>query len=499
MKNKTEMVAFADAVTLTVAAVKEPFEAKDIPTALAVLRSKMFNESFLEKGQRQAMLKEVNDALGSNFTMNQVRKADPTLLNKELDAAKPQEAEKPHQEPKFQVVDELHGSVELPSGRVIENNPDLIEATNKFGVNDARTKLTATMIQLKMDTITDEEHTIKIVEFINQLDPLLSHSFFDLPAMLNDLPNLQEQFYRGIGKSQELLESYNAYLLEPKTPAAEPAPTVAPAPTEVETPTVAPSNNAPSLSSLENTMTNAKSNTQANNKTLEEQTDDFIAVLSAKGHVGDSARDSLYNAFLQAHPDFGKHAAAASQKHTGANNDQQFFAFFTSNKDAGSAFAEFADNFKQSAEAALVEPVRSRFSFTGDGESGIRSSWVAAVAAVIGAGLETMRTGELTIGSGVGALAGVGGAFLAGEYIDSNIESSLGRYSAASAVGIVLGGLGGTVGRMAEGGIAGMIQSRSDTPEVMVTVPAMQIPSFTTTTAAPAAASQSIQGFIAGF
>lgn len=489
MKNKTEMVSFADAVALTVADVKKVFDAKDPAETLAVLRSKMFNESFLDKGQRQAMLKEVNEALGSSFTMNQVRKADPTLLNKELDAAKPKPANEPLQEPKFQVVDELHGSVELPSGRVVENNPELIEAKALFGDDDSRTKLTQAMITSNIESLSTDERVAKIKEFIKQLSKDDQAFFAQSTIFIGPVDKAEEKFFRLVALSKDLMDAFTEFLLNPE------APTVAPAPTEVESPTVTTSNNAPTLSSLENIMTAAKNT----NKTIAQQTEDFIAVLSAKGHVGDGARDSLYNAFLQAHPDFGQHAAAASKANTGASNDQQFFAFFSTNKDAGQAFADFADNFSQPTDGILPETVRSRFSFTGEGDSGIRSSWVAAAAAVIGAGLETMRTGNLTIGSGVGSLIGVGGAFLAGEYIDRNIESSLGRYGAASAVGIVLGGLGGTVGRMAEGGIAGMIQSRSEHPEVMVTVPAMQIPSFSTTPVAPAMNSNSVQGFIAGF
>lgn len=69
----------------------------------AVLRAVMFDEKLLEKQSRQAFLKRVNEALETDFSMNQVRKADPSLANEPGSDA-------PVIQGTLIPVDELHGS-----------------------------------------------------------------------------------------------------------------------------------------------------------------------------------------------------------------------------------------------------------------------------------------------------------------------------------------------------------------------------------------------------
>lgn len=106
MNSVTTRPAYELALETTIAALQAVrADGADNKALLGVLRAKMWDESFLEKGHRQTFLKRVNEALDQRppFSMNQVRKADPTMLA----AATSTDVNKLIQ------VDELHGEVDL--------------------------------------------------------------------------------------------------------------------------------------------------------------------------------------------------------------------------------------------------------------------------------------------------------------------------------------------------------------------------------------------------
>lgn len=476
MVAKKSMLSFEEAVQETVAAVKATLAAKADADPLPVLRSKMFNEAFLDKNFRQAMLKDVNKELGTTFTMNQVRKADPTLLNAELDKVKAA-----HKGEKMQIVDELHGSVELPSGRTIKNNPEPTNDRIVDYVSAVRKKFMVQLFEAGFNDLEPAQRELTYVSFIATLSDDLQVMYKAVSEQKTNTPD--DEFFAFLGGDEKMWEAFKESFEHFK------------ATLDV---TTEQTTNAVTLTTLENTMTNANAAPKVSKATTtEEAVTGFVTSLVARGHVTEEARDALYNAFLESNPAYGKAAAAASQANKASNNDHQFFAFVTSNAGIEKAFNEFSEIYVHSGDLSM-EAARSRFSFTGEGDSGIRGGWVSVMGAVVGAGLEIVRTGNVTIGTGVGALAGIGASFFAGEFVDSQIESSVGRYAAASVIGLALGGLGATAGRMVEGGIAGAIQSNSDHPEVMVQVPTLQLPTMSMEPASDATAS-SIRGFLPGF
>lgn len=476
MTVKKVLPSYEAAVKETIAAVKAVRDADADADLLPVLRSKMFNEAFLDKNYRQAMLKDVNKELGTSFTMNQVRKANPALLNAEIDKVKGK-----HKSEKMQIVDELHGSVQLPSGRKVTNNPEPTSPDVAETVKAIRQGFMAVLFEQGFNDLDSAKRELVYSSFMATLpeDIQAMYGLLDEEAVDPD-----DKFFGFLGADEKLwqafLESFDHFKSAFAVIAEQTQQTI----------------NAVTPTTLENTMTNANT-TKAQKAAQEKTAENFISLLIANGHVTEEGRDALYNAFLAAHPDYSKAAAAASQANKTANNDHQFFAFVSSNDGIEKAFEEFVKGYEASTDLAMEAP-RSRFSFTGENDSGIRSGWVSVMGAVVGAGLEIVRTGNVTIGTGVGAAVGIGASFFAGEFIDSKIEGSVGRYAAASVLGLALGGIGATAGRMVEGGIAGAIQSRSEHPEVMVQVPTLQLPSLAVVPANETAAS-SIRGFIPGF
>lgn len=106
MNSVTARPAYEMALETTIAALQAVrADGADNKALLGVLRAKMWDESFLDKSHRQTFLKRVNEALDQRppFSMNQVRKADPTMLA----AATSTDINKLIQ------VDELHGEVNL--------------------------------------------------------------------------------------------------------------------------------------------------------------------------------------------------------------------------------------------------------------------------------------------------------------------------------------------------------------------------------------------------
>lgn len=476
MTVKKVLPSYEDAVKETIAAVKAVRDADDAADLLPVLRSKMFNETFLDKNYRQSMLKEVNKELGTSFTMNQVRKANPALLNAEIDKVKGK-----HNSEKLQVVDELHGSVQLPSGRKVTNNPEPAAAEVVKPTKKIRQDFMAMLFEQGFNDLDLAKRELVYSSFMAGMHDAVQERY----ALLNvEDHGPDDKFFAFLGNNEEMweafVESFNQFKSAFAVIAEQTQETI----------------NAVTPTTLENTMTNANA-AKAPKADQEKTVENFIALLAGNGLATEESRDALYNAFLAAHPDYSKAAAAASQANKTASNDHQFFAFVTGSNAIEKAFEEFAKGYEASTDLPSEAP-RSRFSFTGENDSGIRSGWVSVMGAVVGAGLEIVRTGNVTIGTGIGAAVGIGASFFAGEFIDTQIEGSVGRYAAASVLGLALGGIGATAGRMVEGGIAGAIQSRSEHPEVMVQVPTLQLPTLAVVPANESATS-SIRGFIPGF
>lgn len=440
--NDVKRPVFELALETTVAAltaIRADGASKEV--VLGTLRAKMFDESFLERQHRQTFLKRVNEALSTGFSMNNVRSADPTLLAAAIDvnvnSIKGDLIE----------VDELHGSVDL-SG--LNRNPTLEHAADNV-----------TILPIEDGRIAQSNEHV--------LDLTTHHS----PAV----------------SEQALSQQHQPVRLETET-------TNGPAEQDNTMKT------SPTTTSVNSTEASTMATEQPKSKF-----EQFVLQLTNKAGLSDEARGNLYNEFLAAHPQFSEEASSkAAAAAADDSNDAKFFEFLSSNDVAGKAFDAFmtardtagkvAGKTADAAEAVVAE-VKSRFSFTGDRDEGVRSSWVAAGSALVGAVLETGHRGELTIGSGIGAVAGVVGSFFAAEYTDKKIDSQFGRYVGAGILGLSLGALGSGLGRMAQEGVGSLVQKAGgEMPElpalpIRVTTSPVQID-------VPTSVSTSGMSFIAG-
>lgn len=398
MNSITQRPAFDVALVTTVEVLKAlKAGGADSTAVLATLKSKMCDEAFLDRKDRQAFLKEINEALGTGYSMNQVRKADPTLLVAVTTASA--DVKGPLIE-----VDELHG-----------------EATVKL------------QPPAPEDIVRTEEH--KLVDHAGNQEWVLPNGQQQNPTLEpTPTPSVveQEPVVTAAATEQTSNTSLEQHTMTNSAIAQQAAPAAATSSTAANAETVA-MNTAPSKTPLEI----------------------FVADLSVLGYPTDEQRQELYNVFLSQNLQFQPQAKASAQAAPeGLSNDAQFHAFVSTVPEANTAFQTFAANFKpahQSAEA------RSRFSMRGERDDGVRAGWVAVGSALLGAALETGHRGSLTVGSGIGAVAGIVGSFFAAEMLESAIDNQFGRYTAAGTLGLAAGSLGSGLGRMAQTAVMGRL------------------------------------------
>lgn len=144
---------------------------------------------------------------------------------------------------------------------------------------------------------------------------------------------------------------------------------------------------------------------------------------------------------------------------------------------AAEAVTEFAADAIATAgldvvvEKTLTEKVIT--TLRGDRKTGFSSGTVAAASALVGSSLEMAFRGSVSVGSGLGALAGATGAYFAGEASDKLMESETGRYIVAGSIGTIFGALGSRIGS----GLQQVMQSDLTVSEqVQAILPALKTP-----------------------
>ena len=487
--------AFVAALEATVIAVNslakvEDGEEKVLPT----LRAHLFNEHEFNKSWRNEALVRLNKVLATNYTMSQIRKADPTLLNEAVAESKAKKTV--GQTAGLIEVSEFSGSVDLGANGTI-NGSDVVDLQDEvpkhpLGHFSDEEKATfgafAERVAQKVMFFGDEEARTALYELFLDKQPEGVSDIFKKISADYEGKDVDSLFIGFLGLADEdtraNFENFLTEVIENKEPPATPAPT----------PSI---NDVTSQATSENTNMNteqrAPKNNAADNHAISAAA--FILDMVTMGFETPQSRDNLYNAFLEAHPSFKDIAAAAAAQHPKMNNDQKFVEFLSTSPAIEKSFREFATKFTVQATSVITPEERSRFSFTGDDDQAVRSGWVAVAASVIGAGLEAVRTGNITIGSSVGALAGTAGAFFAAEYVDSHVDNTMVRYGASAAIGAALGTVGASVGRMVEGKI---FSEGDSSPIVVYSLPASATPAMI---AAPASAggSNNMLGMIDGW
>lgn len=477
----------------------------DDKALLGCLRAKMWDESFLEKGHRQTFLKRVNEALDQRppFSMNQVRKADPTMLAAATSTQISQLIE----------VDELHGEARLetsaPAGatewsaaadqnnRALEMLPESAPVTRtdldkselvsplgsflveifkgRFGDYSPDTRESIYKCWTSLCFKSREQEYVSIQRALTDRSPDDQFAAF-LGTDEAMWPSFQAYAEADVERSVRLAEAVTAQATQPNSNSSQEQDTMNTPNDKITTRQAAAALNphvAPAAPTL-HVVTNEESVMPST--APKSKFDQFLADLIQAGYANASERDGLYNAFLTNHLHFQPQAQAVSQAgEAGLSNDAQFFEFISQVKEAEVAFEVFLKSF---VPAQPTAEERSQFSFRGERDDGVRAGWVAAGSALLGAALETGHRGTLSIGSGVGALAGVVGAYFAGEMLDKHIEGQFGRYVAAGTLGLVAGSLGSSVGRLAQGAVLEATAQESDAgqitlPAVLTTAPSV--------------------------
>lgn len=385
----------------------------------AVLKAKMFDEEYLDRQHRQSFLKRVNEALGTGFSMNQVRKADPTLLVAATSQATVEA------EGLLIPVDELHGEATLD---LQVPSPESIARSEEY--------------QLVDNAGSQEWILAKGQQQNATLEPLPANGTVEQEPVAVATTTTEQT---STTSSEHTMNTNTVISGTTGNTNAAAVPFVAEAATAVNTPTPATATNE----------TNAMNNAQSKSP-LEV----FLADLAIVGYPTPAQRDELYNVFLSENLAFQPQAkSTAMAGPEGLSNDAQFFAFVSKVPEANTAFQAFAKTFKPARQS---DEQRSRFSLRGQRDEGVRAGWVAVGGAVLGAALETGHRGSLTVGSGIGAVAGIVGSFFAGELLEDSIDSQFGRYTAAGTLGLAAGALGSGLGRMAQGAVMGNLNQNSE-------------------------------------
>lgn len=342
---------------------------------LSSLKAKLFDEEFVRGQDRQAVLKKVNKGMGVNWSMNQVKRADGTLLD-QITAIN-------NRDDKLIPVDELHGS-----------------STVKGPSSELAPQLTAT-------------------------ERLLA---------ANANPAVQEPAAQTLTTEQVAVS----------VAAPQAAPAAAPAAPVAQTQSnTSEENLTMNLHSVNNETNNTNTAAGATVDKIDMQA--FINSLTAAGAGTPELRKELWVNFITQDSMINE-LWKAHVPAEGAPSDQVIYEFVVARQSVADAFLVFLNSKTISGIEATAE-AKSRFSFTGERDEGIRTGWIAAGSAIIGGGLEMTARGGLTMGSAIGTVLGAGASFFAGEMIDDHVEGQFGRYVAGGTLGLILGAGGSALGR----------------------------------------------------
>lgn len=192
----------------------------------------------------------------------------------------------------------------------------------------------------------------------------------------------------------------------------------------------------------------------------------FIDLLASAGITSmDQFKIVAYN-FVRANPDLTPKLLGIATAHPNLDEMAGFEKLCNTYPDIAKKFTAFifipANLLKTEAAAVAAEAdtfgAKVMRTMRGNRETGFSSGVVAAAAAVVGGGAEMFMRGGVSIGSGVGTAVGAVGGYFAAEAAEKLMSSETGRYILAGSIGLVAGGVGSSLGRTVEArGVAGLI------------------------------------------
>lgn len=218
-------------------------------------------------------------------------------------------------------------------------------------------------------------------------------------------------------------------------------------------------------------------------KTYTEASQQFKDLLESAGITSmDQFKTVAFN-FVRANLDLTPKLLAVGQANPNLDEMAGFEQLIKTYPEVAPKFTAFifvpANHLPSEAATVAAEPDtfggKVMRSMRGNRETGFSSGVVAAAAAVVGGGAEMFFRGGASIGSGVGTVVGAVGGYFAAEAAEKLMNSETGRYILAGSIGLVAGGVGSSLGRTVETrGVAGIIPGNAPAealPEVVRPLP----------------------------
>ncbi|MNM27154.1 hypothetical protein D3C81_376390 [compost metagenome] len=490
MNDVNNVADFESSVAVTIDVLKKlREEGHQQPAQLAALNERLMDLTLFAANKRQNALKKVNQALGTTWSMTQVRKAKvekpvtkpaekaihtdalegvaavPAKINPEEPAA---EAGAPAvisggevaavtETPKTFTQQEITAMV-LRAGSIAGSIVHFMANTANIGMGDheGRGALYSSFLATLGDAALDDySNFIALFSEEGNNDTFfpatdLAFSFMITDAFAGNSEAFEAYVTKHVKQSQssntrQELTQENDTMTNLNQQASLADQVLAASP-------LRQGNNAPA----------AATNETGEYKKASQQ---FLDLLSSAGVTTmDQFKTIAFN-FVRANMDLTPKLLAVAEQHPGLDEMASFEQLCNSNPDIAKKFTAFifvpANHLKsETAVATQPDTFGSKVMRTmrGNRETGFSSGVVAAAAAVVGGGAEMFFRGGPSIGSGVGTAVGAVGGYFAAEAAEKLMNSETGRYILAGSIGLVAGGVGSSLGRTVESrGISGLI------------------------------------------
>lgn len=190
----------------------------------------------------------------------------------------------------------------------------------------------------------------------------------------------------------------------------------------------------------EQNMTNSNATNNTQNKQTIPSFEDFQKTIELSGHTESTLRTAVSNWTVD-------NGLDAMPTDTPVPEAVYALIVMLINQDMSSKAGELITHILNSGPVAAESNVSNH-------SGGIPNhlKWVGAGSALLGAGLETFASGEVTIGSAAGAVVGTGLAYWGSEKLAEKVgsESKVINYSMVGTLGLGLGAGGSAAGRFAQ-------------------------------------------------
>lgn len=459
---------------------------------LRAIGEKVLDEELFSKAQRPNVLKAVNKAMGTSYTMTKIKAA----MREEVSAPSTKQ-------PKAALhVDELHGKAELKS----EPKPPADFTTTPEEEQVLLEKLA------RIEANTDVRRAIVFSDFISlsapqhkgEMDTLIEQAVAQ--GLVED--RIPETVMIIMLRNAELAEKFDTYLNALQERAVKTA-------THTHEQLTAVADHAHTGSDQENTMTTAPASAEAKDDippslvsrfkpeirqnildTLSSQATqepttmnatDLKALLTKINVADDKALPPVMVEFFKKHPDLKAswHSVVGHDSVTIADLEK-----WVAQDTAGSTNFTLFANAKYNELNPPTQPTiteRVLTTLRGDRKEGFSSGVIAAGAALIGGGVEMAVRGNLSVGSGLGVALGATAGYFAANAAEDIMESETGRYLLAGSIGLVAGGLGSRAGGLIQNALLKEAEDAQQSDDVIVqAVPTVAAPQPQPTLSAPA-------------